>query len=120
MFYQQTRKREQAWWNHPLMKIQVHLKFLYLQTHIWRQLYLSSDHDSPGYKGLVGVALEAVVQGDDVEAVQKLSLVLVDPLDVDVKDGGRVDLYVVVLLDVLRQLHLVFLVMKMKTISSTI
>lgn len=50
-----------------------------------------------------------------MEAVEQLSLVLVDPLDMDVKDGGRVDLDVVVLLDVLGQLHFVFLVTKMKT-----
>lgn len=55
-----------------------------------------------------------------MEAVEQLSLVLVDPLDMDVKDGGRVDLDVVVLLDVLSQLHFVFLVTKMKNICSTV
>lgn len=55
-----------------------------------------------------------------MEAVEQLSLVLVDPLDMDVKDGGRVDLDVVVLLDVLSQLHFVFLVTKIKNILSTI
>lgn len=55
-----------------------------------------------------------------MEAVKQLSLVLVDPLDMDVKDGGRVDLDVVVLLDVLSQLHFVFLVTKIKNIFSTI
>lgn len=115
MFYKQTRKLEnKLGGNHLLTKIQVYLKY------IWRQPYLSSDHDSPGNKGLVWVTLEAVVERDNVEAVEQLSLVLVDPLDMDVKDGGRVDLDVVVLLDVLSQLHFVFLVTKIKNIFSTI
>ena len=44
-----------------------------------------------------------------MEAVKQLSLVLVDSLDLDVKDGGRVDLDFVVFLNVLCQLHLVLL-----------
>lgn len=115
MFHKQTTKLEnKLGGNHLLTKIQVYLKY------IWRQPYLSSDHDSPGNKGLVWVTLEAVVERDDVEAVEQLSLVLMDPLDMDVKDGGRVDLDVVVLLDVLGQLHFVFLVTKMKNIFSTV
>ena len=44
-----------------------------------------------------------------MEAVEQLSFVLMDSLDLDVKDGGRVDLDFVVFLNVLRQLHLVLL-----------
>ena len=44
-----------------------------------------------------------------MEAVKQLSLVLVDSLDLDVKDGGCVDLDFVVFLNVLGQLHLVLL-----------
>ena len=44
-----------------------------------------------------------------MEAVEQLSFVLVDSLDLDVKDGGRVDLDFVVFLNVLGQLHLVLL-----------
>lgn len=39
-----------------------------------------------------------VVQGDDVQAVEQLPLVLVDPLHVHVEHGGGVDLYLVLLL----------------------
>lgn len=49
-------------------------------------------------------AARTVVQGDDVQAVEQLPLVLVDPLDVDVKDGGWVDLHPVLLLQVLGKL----------------
>lgn len=39
-----------------------------------------------------------VVQGDDVQAVEQLSLVLMDPLHVHIKHGGGVDLHLVILL----------------------
>lgn len=50
-----------------------------------------------------------VVVGDDVQTVEQLSLVLVDPLDLNVKHGVGVDLYLVVLLQVHGELHLVLL-----------
>jgi len=42
--------------------------------------YLATDHDSAGHDRLVGVALDAVVQVDDVHKVHQLPLVLVDSL----------------------------------------
>ena len=39
-----------------------------------------------------GIGLDLVVHGDDVEAVQQLPLVVVDPLDLNVEDGAGVDL----------------------------
>ena len=50
-----------------------------------------------------------VVHGDDVQGVQQLALVLVDPLHVHVKHGVGVQLDLVVLLQVASQLHLVLL-----------
>ena len=56
-----------------------------------------------------GAGLRTVVHGDDVQAVEQLALVLVDPLDVNVEHGGRVDLHAVLLLQVLGKLLLVVL-----------
>ena len=53
--------------------------------------------------------LLTVVQGDDVESIQQLAFVLVDPLDMNIKHGVDVDADVVVLLQVIGQFHLVFL-----------
>ena len=50
-----------------------------------------------------------VVHGDDVEAVEDLALVLVDPLHVHVKNGGWVDFHLVLHLQVLGELQLVVL-----------
>lgn len=50
-----------------------------------------------------------VVQGDDVQAVQQLPLVLMDPLHVHVEHGGGVDFHLVFLLQECRELQLVFL-----------
>lgn len=50
-----------------------------------------------------------VVQGDDVQAVQQLPLILVDPLHMDVEHGGRVDSHPVLLLQEGRELQLIFL-----------
>lgn len=50
-----------------------------------------------------------VVEGDDVEDVEQLSLVLVDSLHMDVKDGLSVDLHLVLLLQVGCKLLLVLL-----------
>ena len=44
-----------------------------------------------------------------MEAVEQLSLVLVDSLDLDVKHGGGIDLHLVVLLHVSGEPLLVFL-----------
>lgn len=46
---------------------------------------------------------------NDVQAVEYLSLVLVDPLHVDVKDGPRVYLHTVLFLQILCKLQLVLL-----------
>ena len=56
-----------------------------------------------------GAGLRTVVHGDDVQAVEQLPLVLVDPLDVHVEHGGRVDLHAVLPLQVLGELLLVVL-----------
>lgn len=53
--------------------------------------------------------VRTVVHGDDVQAVEQLPLVLVDPLHVHVEHGRRVDPHPVLLLQVLRKLHLVVL-----------
>lgn len=53
--------------------------------------------------------LLTVVEGDNMQAVQQLSLVLVDSLDLDVKHRVGVDLYLVVLLKVYRKLQLILL-----------
>ena len=50
-----------------------------------------------------------VVHGDDVEAIEYLAFVFMDPLHVDVKDGGRVDLQLVLILQGLGKLQLVVL-----------
>lgn len=50
-----------------------------------------------------------VVVGDDVQTVEQLSLVLVDPLDLKVEHGVGVDLHLVGLLKVGSKLHLVLL-----------
>ena len=55
------------------------------------------------------VGVRTVVVGDHVQAVEQLSLVLVDPLHLDVKHGVGVDLHLVVLLQVDGELQLVFL-----------
>ena len=59
----------------------------------------------------VGVRCDGrtVVVGDHVQAVEQLSLVLVDPFHLDVKHGVGVDLHLVVLLQVGGKLQLVFL-----------
>lgn len=44
-----------------------------------------------------------------MQTVEQLSLVLVDPFDLDVKHGVGVDLHLVVLLQVHGELHLVLL-----------
>lgn len=50
-----------------------------------------------------------VIIGDHVQTVEQLSLVLMDSLDLNVKHGVRVDLHLVVFLQVHSKLHLVFL-----------
>lgn len=58
---------------------------------------------------MAGLVSHTVVHGDDVQAVEQLPLVLVDPLHVHVKHGGRVDFHPVLLLQVLSEFHLVIL-----------
>lgn len=50
-----------------------------------------------------------VVQSDDVQAVEQLALVLVDPLHLHIKHGAGVDLHLVLLLQVCSELQLVLL-----------
>lgn len=57
----------------------------------------------------MGCGTLTVVQGDDVQAVQELPLVLVDPLHVHIKHGGRVDFHPILLLQKGRELQFVFL-----------
>lgn len=64
----------------------------------------------PGWKRVAcAQLLLTVVHGDDVQAVHQLALVLMDSLDLHVKHGRRVDLHLVLLLQVLGKLDLVFL-----------
>ena len=51
-----------------------------LLGHVVSWSSLASDHDGARHAGLRGVPLDPVVQGADVQDVQKLSLVLVDTL----------------------------------------
>ena len=66
---------------------------------------------------MLSVSARTVVHGDDVQAVEQPPLVLVDPLHVDVKHGGRVDLHPVLILQVLSELHLVVLREKQKYVT---
>lgn len=50
-----------------------------------------------------------VVEGDDMQAVQQLSLILMDSLDLDVKHGVGINLHLVVLFKVYRKLQLILL-----------
>ena len=50
-----------------------------------------------------------VIEGDDMEDIEQLSLVFMDPLDLHVKQRGWVDLHIMCLLQVLRKLPLVLL-----------
>ena len=52
------------------------------------------------FLGANSIILPGVVVGDDVQTVEKLSLVFVDSLDLNVKHGVGVDLHLVVLLQV--------------------
>ena len=54
--------------------------------------YLSTNHNSPGDHTKVRVLLDAVIEGDDVEGVEHLPLVLVNTLHLAVKHGVHVDL----------------------------
>lgn len=56
-----------------------------------------------------GDGSRTVVHDDDVQAVEQLPLVLVDPLHVHIEHGGRVDLHPVLLLQQLGELELVVL-----------
>lgn len=59
-----------------------------------------------------------VVQCYDVEAVEQLPFVLVNPLHVDIEHGVGVDLHLVVLLKVGGKLHLVLLKVEIKQSNS--
>lgn len=54
-------------------------------------------------------ATPTVVQRDDMQAVEQLSFVLMDPLHLDVKHGVGVDLHLVVLFKMGGKLHFVLL-----------
>lgn len=70
---------------------------------------LTSDHDGAGAVVAVRVALDAVVHGDDVQAVKKLALVFVDAFDLDIEHGCGVDAHSVVALQHGGQAQLVLL-----------
>lgn len=72
-------------------------------------MHLSTNHDGTWHEGRRGVCLDAVVQADDVQAVEQLSLVLVDTLHLHVEHGRWVELDARQLVQVLAQPHLVFL-----------
>ena len=46
-----------------------------------------------GLRDGVGVILKSLIQGDDVQHVQKLPLILVEPLHLNVEDGVRVQFH---------------------------
>ncbi|KNC22834.1 hypothetical protein FF38_08040 [Lucilia cuprina] len=70
---------------------------------------LATDHNGTWGELSGGILLNAIVQSDDVQAVQQLTFVLVNTLDLDVKHRGRVDLHTIILLQNLSQLQFVFL-----------
>jgi hypothetical protein len=71
--------------------------------------YLSSDHDGARDEWRIRILLNSIVHCDDVQAVEQLPLVFVNALDLDVKNGRRVDVDTVVLLQNFGQLHFVLL-----------
>ena len=60
-----------------------------------------------GTKIHIRIVLQLVVQADDVQNVQHLALVLVQTLNLYVKDGVHIDFDAVVRLDIIRQTLLV-------------
>ena len=70
-------------------------------------------------RGKVGVWCLTVVECDDVEDVHQLSLVLVDPLHLHVKQGLWVDLHSMCLLKVLRKTPLVLLLDTHNSVTRT-
>ena len=62
---------------------------------------LSAEEEGRGREGVVEgfVVLELLIDHDDVECIQKLALVLMDSLDLNVEDSVRVDDYSAVLLE---------------------
>ena len=54
---------------------------------------LGAEQERVGLRDGVGVVLELLVQCDDVQHVQKLPLILVEPLHLNVEDGVRVQLH---------------------------
>ena len=52
---------------------------------------LGAEDDGARRNRQVGIFLDPVVQGDDVQDVQQLPLVLVQALDLDIEHGGRID-----------------------------
>ena len=71
--------------------------------------HLSTNHNCPGDHTDVRVLLDAVVQGDDMESVQQLPLVLMNTFHLTVKHGVHVDLKATGLFKVLRKSYFVFL-----------
>ena len=65
-------------------------------------------HDSSWYYFDIWVAFDAIVQGDYVQTIQQLSLVLVDPFHLNVEQRGNIYFDVVFFLQDIRQEHFVF------------
>ena len=53
---------------------------------------LASYHHGPGYKRRLWIAFYTIVHDDAVKAVQQLTLVLVNTLHLDVKDGADIQM----------------------------
>lgn len=77
------------------------------------EVHLETAASTPkrGYRGLEGGAPGklTVVHGDDMQTVQELPFVLVNPLYMDIKHGRWVDLHLVLLFQELGELQLIFL-----------
>lgn len=91
-------QKSQLW-----LKKTYHITYMYTHTHphiCERQgLRIASRATCGSREARCNGVLElTIVQGNNVQAVEQLSLVLVDPLHVHVKHGSRVDLYLVFLL----------------------
>ena len=70
---------------------------------------LTADHDGTWHHLGFRISLDAIVQCNDVQAVKQLTFVLVDTLNLDIEDRGRIDFDAIVVLENFGQLHLILL-----------
>ena len=71
----------------------------------WRRL--SAENHSAGNHLNAGIRFNAVIEGDDIENIQQLTFVLVNPLHLNIKNGVWIYFDAIVLLDIFCQFHFV-------------